>query len=58
MIRGGYFIEGSNTTSVYESRDVFGGEEGVYAMMPSDVGVGNFVQSIKLIDDINEFCPL
>ena len=43
MIRGGYFIKGSNTTSVYEGRDVFGGEEEIYAMKSSDGGVGNFV---------------
>ena len=43
MIWIGYFIKGSNTTSVYEGRDLFGDEEEVYAMTPSDVGVGNFV---------------
>ena len=43
MVRGGYFIKGSNTTSVYESLDVFGGEEEIYAMAPSYVGVGDFI---------------
>ena len=43
MIWIGYFIKGSNTTPVYEGRYVFGGEEEVYAMTPTDVCVRNFV---------------
>ena len=43
MVRSGYFIKGSHTTSVYECRAVFGGEEEVYAMTAIDVGVGDSV---------------
>ena len=43
MVRSGYFVKGINATSVYDGRYVFGGEEEVYAMTPTDVGVGNCV---------------